>query len=247
MEGLCQKTTKPNNELGADERCSVIPKARMKSRVIDFQKGINDEPPKPCIDALHQHHVSCHVKGCFKCQKSHSGKRKHVCGPNCECRFRLPDKKRRRAEIYVNQESISWYLWNGDVKEQPLCQISPKRKKYDLFQNTSCPAISYSKFSCNNNVSVILDGPIGQYQHKYQEKETQQDDTADYKEVEATMRKFDCDSRRHEDDRPEALRRICRAAFAHNKKNVISPCFASYSLRHGSRFSYSHDFKYCPL
>ena len=247
MEGLCQKTTKPNNELGADERCSVIPKARMKSRVIDFQKGINDEPPKPCIDALYQHHVSCHVKGCFKCQKSHSGKRKHVCGPNCECRFRLPDKKRRRAEIYVNQESISWYLWNGDVKDQPLCQISPKRKKYDLFQNTSCPAISYSKFSCNNNVSVILDGPIGQYQHKYQEKETQQDDTADYKEVEATIRKFDCDSRRHEDDRPEALRRICRAAFAHNKKNVISPCFASYLLRHGSRFSYSHDFKYCPL
>ena len=217
---------------------------------MDCQKGNINEAPKTCINAVYQHHLSCHVKGCFRCQKerARSKKRKHVCGAKCECRFRLPDKARSHADIFIDdgQESIDWFLWNGDSKKQPLAQVCPKRRKFDLFQNTSCPAISHSKFSCNNNVSVILDGPIGQYQHKYQEKGTQEDDTAEYKEVEATIRKFDCE-RRHEGDRPEALRRICRAAFAHNKRNVISACFGSYLTRNKSRFYYSHDFKYCPL
>ena len=225
---------------------AIIPKARMKATIIDYQKGNREEPPKTCINAVYQHHVSCHVKGCFRCQKEGNKKRKHVCGPNCECRFRLPDAARPHAEIFVNKENMDWYLWNGDCRKQPIAQVCPKRRKFDLFQNTSCPAISHSKFSCNNNVSVILDGPIGQYQHKYQEKGTQNDDTADYKEVEATIRNFDCE-RRHEDDRPEALRRICRAAFAHNKRNVISPCFASYLVRNKTRFYHSHQFKYCPL
>ena len=197
----------------------VTPTARMKARTIDHQRGTREKPPENCINGLYQHHVSCHVKGCFKCQKEGNRKRKHVCGPNCECRYRLPDKRRGRAEIFVDQPKMSWCLWNGDEKEQPIAQVVPKRRRYDLFQNTACPAMSHSKFSCNNNVSVILDGPIGQYQHKYQEKGTQNDDTADCKEVEATIRNFNCE-RKHEGDRPEALRRICRAAFAHVTKRT---------------------------
>ena len=51
-------------------------------------------------------------------------------------------------------------------------------------------AVSQSKFSCNSNVSLVLDGPIGQYMHKYQEKENQEEESAEYKEAEATMKKF---------------------------------------------------------
>ena len=242
--GYCQPIASKTESNQRNDQLGTL-RARMMAETLAYQKG-NRDKPTTFIDATYHHHYSCHVRGCWKCQKPGSKKRKHVCGPNCECRMRLPDVKRARAEVFVNHESVEWYLWNGSVRSQPIAQIVPKRRKYDLFQNVSCPAISYSKFSCNNNVSPILDGPIGQYQHKYQEKETQKEDTAEYSEVEALIRNFDCE-RKHEADRPEALRRICRAAFAHNKKNVISPCFASYLLRHRSRFYYSHEFKYCPL
>ena len=236
------------DESGPDKRNDQmgILRARMMAEILQFQKGKLKTPPKAIIDATYHHHLSCHVKGCWRCQKPGAKKRKHVCGPKCECRMRLPDKRRRHAEIFVNEKSIDWCMWNGSVRNQPIAQVVPKRRKYDLFQNVSCPAISYSKFSCNNNVSTILDGPIGQYQHKYQEKETQKEDSAEYKEVENLIRNTDME-RKHDSDRSEALRHICRASFAHNKKNVISPCFASYLLRNKSRFHYSHEFKYCPL
>ena len=64
--------------------------------------------------------------------------------------------------------------------------------------------------------------------------------------MEAQIKEFN-NEHVHENDQSEALRRICRAAFAHNKKNIISPCFASYLIQHDSRFYYSSDFCYCPL
>ena len=47
--------------------------------------------------------------------------------------------------------------------------------------------------------------------------------------------------------RPRQCNSFCRAAFAHNKSNVISASMASYLLRHKSRFYFSHEFVYCPL
>ena len=64
--------------------------------------------------------------------------------------------------------------------------------------------------------------------------------------MESAVKKFDGD-RKHDHDRPEALRHICHAAFAHNKRNVISGSFASFLLRHDSRFYYSAHFQFCPL
>ena len=223
-----------------------IPKARMMSRIMDYQLSKTHVIPKGCINATYQHHVSCHVSNCFKCQKKGSKKRGHVCGPECECRYRMPDLKRRRAELLVEKNAVKWYLWNGDHHEQPLIQVCPRRGKYDLFQNVSCNAISHSKFSCNSNVSCVIDGPIGAYQHKYKHKENQKEETADYAEVCTEVKKFATD-RKHADDRSEALRRICRAAFAHNKSNIVSATFASYLLRHESRFYFSHTFQFCPL
>ena len=99
--------------------------------------------------------------------------------------------------------------------------------------------------TCNTNISVITDGPVGQYQFKYIMKSTQEDDTSAYGLVEQSIKSLQ--SRVHEDDTKEAARLICRAAFAHNKKNVIGPALASFLTRHDSRFYFSHDFQYVPL
>lgn len=225
---------------------NILPKARMFARILQFQRKrdvhvVNDTPVL-CINASYQHHVSCHVKGCFKCSKL--GKA-HKCGPNCECRFRLPDLSRDNAKVRTLHNSTTWYEWNGTGIEQPLVEFLPKRGTYDMFQNASCRAISESKLSCNSNVSLITDGPVGQYQFKYQMKGTQEDDSRPYREVENSIKSLN--GRAHEDDRKEAIRVVCRAAFAHNKKNVIGPSMASYLNEHGSRFYFSHDFVYCPL
>ena len=114
------------------------------------------------------------------------------------------------------------------------------------FQNISCcPAVSESNFTCNSNVNIIADGPIGMYTVKCVVKDNASDDTAEYSEMDASMKKMG--NRTHDDDRAEALRIICRAAFAHNKQNVISAPMASFLLRNESRFYFSHKFVFCPL
>ena len=61
--------------------------------------------------------------------------------------------------------------------------------QYNAFQNICCPAVSYSRFACNSNISAIMPGPIGQYKFKYNIKDTQKDDVAPYTHVaEATHR-----------------------------------------------------------
>jgi len=231
-----------------DEEKSVLPKARMFARILQFQRkkdaDVTDDTPVLCINAAYQHHSSCHVRGCFKCNKFGRG-RAHKCSPECECRFRLPDRARPNAQVRTCIESVTWYEWNGEKREQPLVEFLPKRHPFDQFQNASCRVISESKLSCNSNVSLITDGPLGQYQFKYQMKGTQEDDSAPYKEVESSIKALA--SRSHEDDKKEAVRLICRAAFAHNKKNVIGPSMASYLNEHGQRFYFSHEFVYCPL
>ena len=43
------------------------------------------------------------------------------------------------------------------------------------------------------------------------------------------------------------MRKLCRASFAHSKQNVLAASLASYLIRHGSRFYFSHSPVYCPL
>ena len=67
-EGICQV-------VNAEENVMVVPKARMLSKVLDYQKG-EIEAPRTCIDASYQHHASCHMNSCFRCQRENK-KRKH--------------------------------------------------------------------------------------------------------------------------------------------------------------------------
>ena len=162
-------------------------KVRMTAEILQYQRDTSTSAllnaPKTSINAFYMQHASCHIpKTCFKCQKK--GKRNHICGPACECRFRLPDRKHQKTTIDSVRESVVWYTWKGVPKQQPIIQFLPKRTTFDLFQNVSCPAITHSKFSCNNNLSLITDGPIAQYMFKYHLKPTQDSETEDYMEVE---------------------------------------------------------------
>jgi hypothetical protein len=157
----------------------------------------------------------------------------------------MPDHTRRQASVQYLKEDNLYFGWNGKEKRQPIIEVLPKRHKFDLFQNVACHAISEFKFTCNSNISVITDGPVGQYPFKYVLKSTQEDDTAVYSLVEESIKSLQ--SRVHEDDKKEAARLICHAAFAHNKGNVIGPLFASFLTRHNSRLYFLHKFQYCPL
>ena len=56
----------------------VSAKPRLLANILQFQmqRGcLVCDTPTTCINANYQHHVSCHVKGCFKCQKNASSKR----------------------------------------------------------------------------------------------------------------------------------------------------------------------------
>jgi len=237
---------------GLGDGFETIPVDRMRAHLIEYQKWSRDEmsvhvPVKTMVQATYQHHVSSHTTSCFKCSKKKgSKKRTHNCG-ECECRYRMPDRKRQRTCIDVVNEGLNWYCWDGEVKEQPIVQILPRRLNYDCFQNISCPAISESKLTCNSNMQLLTDGPIAQYQFKYITKHTQHQDTAEYAEVQDAIKGLAAGDRKWADDKKEAIRIICRAAFAHHKTNVISPPMASYLVRHGERFYFSHKFVFCPL
>jgi hypothetical protein len=141
---------------------STIPTPRIDAEIVQFQKTRDvtvSDTPTLLINGRCQHHWSCHVRGCFHCKKTNRKGGKHVCGPKCECRYRLPDKSRLHTSIKRNSKGVLWYLWNDDHEVQPLLQFLLKRSVYDLFQNTSCEAMAESKFACNSNVSVITDGP----------------------------------------------------------------------------------------
>ena len=224
----------------------LYPKARLQSTIINYQRngGVSElETPAEEINALYNHHVSCHVPGCFKCRIKQ--KKNHVCNANCECRFRLPDCPRTKTVLESIDGLRKWFKWKGNTMERPFLEFAPKHGQYDCFQNSSCKAISESKLACNTNCSLCIEGPTVQYQFKYHLKGNQEIESSGYEEVKQSIQKMD--GRRHEDDGKEAVRVVCCAAFAHNKQNVIGPSLASYLIRNDTRFYFSETFNYCPL
>ncbi len=232
-----------------EEEQYEVSRARMLGHIVHYQAYGEEleDCPEACINIIRNSHISCHAKGCFRCSKLKGrDKKDHVCGKNCECRYRMPDLARKYTTVKFEKDSIPWFAWTGEEKSQPLIQILPKRSRYDLFQNVCCTAVSLSKFSCNTNVSLITDGPIGYYIAKYCVKPNDKDEVSEYAEVDASMKKMSTESV-HDNHRSEALRIICRAAFAHNKANIISGPMASFLTRNNSRFYYSHEFVFCPV
>ena len=128
-----------------------------------------------------------------------------------------------------------------------LAQVLPKRNMCDLFQNSSCSAASETKLACNFNTSAVMNESVNQCKHECQNKQNQNEETAKYKEVKNFIKKLNGHERTHEADESKASSLICKGAFAHNKNNVVSSCFALYFLKNESRFCHSENFAYCLL
>jgi hypothetical protein len=229
---------------------------RMKMKALEYQLASGDTPmPTYVVEAGYNLH--CHTCSCFKRTLKRSATkgltRKEIRQLKnrvieCECRYRLPARKRRKTDIQdASEEKIKWYSWDGTLKERYVKELALQRNTYDLFQNQSCPAIGHSKFTCNTNLSVQFHGSTGQYSTKYCMKDTQADDREEFDRI--TMQKDRIIRRVSETntDRSEATRRLLLGAFAHQRSNICGGPMSSFLTRNKERFIFSHETAWLPL
>ena len=219
---------------------------RLKSMAIEYQKTENkDAAIKKCIiDAAYNHHM--HTQSCFKnMKKKKSGKDSNN---DDECRYRYPQRKKKQTIIQnASKKTIPWYMWTGVCVLRYIKEICIARHAYDAFQNIYCMVISYSKLTCNTNLSLVMPGPIAQYCVSYTTKGTQKDDTEAYENVKLVSEKMCTALRKYDTDSSEAIRRLLATSFAHQSTNVIGPSLASFCTRNKTRFILSHTTVWCPL
>jgi hypothetical protein len=219
---------------------------RLEAKAIEYQKPSSQGNLDPSIvHAAYNAHFSKHVNSCFMSNKK---KRKRTKFDD-ECRYHLPDVKRKFATVRKSPVEDVWTSWNGSETTRSSYSIEPQRHEYNLFQNVAIKAVSESKMTCNSNVSLITPGPLALYKTKYQTKATQEDEQEEFAEVAEMSRKILTPDRDMGDrtDRSEAIRILLRASHAHNKHNVISATGASFLTRRDERFIFSHKFAWCPL
>ena len=216
---------------------------RLKSIVLSNQAnedGAVSAKQSVIAEAAYNFHI--HTSSCFSTKR-----KKCEDDEEEECRYRLPKRKRAKTSVCrATDKPIRWYKWNGVSTERHINEVVIKRQAVDAFQNESCKAVSSSKLACNTNLSVVSPGPLAGYTFKYQLKDTQDDDTKEYERIsEVTERTLE--KRKHDTDKPEALRRVLAASFAHQKKGIIGSALAAYITRNGSRFRMSHSSIWIPI
>jgi PIF1-like helicase/Helitron helicase-like domain at N-terminus len=217
---------------------------RLKSLAVHCQAmGKLEEPiPMHIINCSYNHHV--HTSSCFK-RKCEVSSNSDACD---ECRYRYPQRKKRKTTIEnVSEEPKEWYEWNGSKILRHTKEVCIKRAALDAFQNNCCPQISFSQLSCNTNVSFVMPGPLAQYCVNYTMKNTQKDDTSQYRLVRDAAEKALLRLKHHSSPSSEAIRRVLATSFAHQSENIVGAAMAAHLTRIGSRFYFSHEFSWCPL
>ena len=223
---------------------------RLKAMAIEYQKQTTEEPEikQYIVNAAYNHHS--HTKSCFErhasADEGNGGRKRKE--EVTECRYRYPQRMQRQTIVQnASSNIVSWYGRDGSQSDRYIKEVCPKRAPYDVFQNVCCQAISYSKLTCNTNISAVMPGPIGQYTFKYNLKGTQKEDTKEYSGVKEAMQRVLSKLQTYESDRLEAVKRLLAASFAHQKTNVVGAAMASYLTRNRSRFLFSHNMAWCPL
>ena len=206
--------------------------------------------------AAYNHHVH-NNKSCFgkRVQKKTDGNNQNETGIRKrkrekaeECRYRVPRRPNSATKIInATTSKVKWYRWDGSYEEIDIKDLIPKRAEYDAFQNICCPAISYSKLTCNTNLSPVMKGPMAQYTFKYNMKCTQEEDGEEYHNLSLAIQKNLSRERRSDSDFSEAITRILCGSHAHQSTNIIGPALAAYLTRNKSRFIFSHETIWCPL
>jgi len=177
--------------------------------------------PSWIINAAYNYHS--HTKSCFNtCGNKECTAQRMATGKDIECRYRYPQRAKRKTVIQNASESlVSWYDWDGSKEDRYIKEVCIQRGTYDGFQNVCCPAVSYSKLTCNTNINAIMNGPVGQYSFKYALKGTQKEDTEEYGHVKEIMQKVLSKIRSIDSERSEAVKRLLAASFAHQKLMLL--------------------------
>jgi Helitron helicase-like domain at N-terminus len=199
---------------------------RLKNLATQFQLAATDNEALPTwiIDAGYNHHF--HTTSCFKQTKCYSSQQKAR-----ECRYRYPQRKKNKTRIVqASPTKQAWYLWNGQRKDRHVREVCLKRGKYDIFQNTCCPHISYSKLACNTNVSFVMPGALAQYCVNYTTKNTQKDDTKEYEGVRNAADRILSKVQNSDTPSGVAIRRLLAATYTHQSNNVLGAAMDSTSL-----------------
>jgi hypothetical protein len=221
---------------------------RLKAMAVEYQRPDSDGIPVEILHAAYNNHLSFHTPSCFRCNKKNKIKDSQatISAADFECRGLFPKlpNPQTRVELIATEQ---YFRWDGTVEMRPLYTLIPERGCYDLFQNVCCKAVSESKVACNSNVTFLFPGPYTFYCCKYNMKATQADDRHDYDRVVRTVRKATKKGRVHESNRSEAMRLVLGASYAHNDSNIVSAPMASFLVRAGSRFYFSHQFVFCGL
>ena len=228
-------------KIGCDYKVNI---RRLKNKTTEFQLHAAKEEIVPMwiVDAAYNHHV--HTSSCFK-HKFGVDKTSALCD---ECRYRYPQLKRLKTTIQdSNTNKTPWFLWSGKKELREIKELYVRRSEYNLFQNICCPQISYSKLTCNTNISFLLPGPVAQYCVGYTMKNTQDDELQEYELVPAASEKILSKVKDDDTSRRVAIRRLIGTSFVHQSNNIVGAAMASYLTRNGSRFHFSHSFTWCPL
>ena len=226
----------------------------LKSMAVEYQKdGPNADINSSIINAAYNHHIHAN-SSCFgKIHQNNKTNGKNTnekwkCKQNHKCRYRMPNKKRCCTTVQdASDSNVWWYRWDGSFEHCKIKEVICKRNALDAFQNTSCAAISESKMSCNSNVAAVMLGPVAQYNFKYNFKDTQKDDTEEYKYVAEACQHTLSSLRHHESDFSESVWHLLVASFVHQKTNIVGSPLASYLTCRDTCFFFSHDTVWCPL
>jgi hypothetical protein len=139
---------------------------------------MNESLASCIVDAAYNYHLHTN-SSCFGKSEHSVGKQKR--DKFYECRYRFPQRKKKRTHVQnVSETPVRWFFWDGSFDDRYIKEVCERRRSYDAFQNVACHAISHSKLTCNTNVLALMPGPAGQYAFKYHLKGTQKDDTEQY-------------------------------------------------------------------
>ena len=220
---------------------------RLKSYCVRYQKPQSQAISnlRTIIDAAYNFHE--HTASCFKAESNKKGKKRSRKELEAEeCRYHFPRREKKRTHIESVAEKVPWFDWTGQSRLRSIQEVHRKRHQYDAFQNVSCPAISWSKICGNSNITWNMYGPISQYNIKYTTKGNQEEETHKYGALLAKLMKV-LETRKHDKNTSEAVRRVMAGAYAHQQQNVIGAPLASYLTRNPSRFLFSHTFQWIPI
>ena len=194
--------------------------------------------------SLRNLHHSKHCKTCFKGQN-----RK-------ECRMKLPMMPCDETSLEYDDHYTEWYDYRGRPKHRRMFTVKCKRTHGDCFVN---PHHQHSSdlFDCNTNVATGLDGGSVFYCTCYVSKNTFEEDGEHFNKAardmaiklnETVQEGTDGDGNEEQNNnRKRGLRAVIGSVLMATNAHVVAAPMASYLVRHGSRFSFSHDFAFTYL